>query len=255
MHWPRTSPVGATRYEGSPFVKRLARAATDYGNPNSLAYRFRARRIRPLLEMIEVEHGRQGHVELVDVGGTECYWEIVPTSFLDEHDVTISIVNLPSASTPPDHGRFKFIFADGCELGLFADDAFDIAHSNSVIEHVGEWGRMRAFAEEIKRVAPNYFLQTPNYWFPVEPHFVTPFFHWLPKRTRIWLIRHMDLGQWSRQTSYGEAKRAIESAHLLSRKDLGVLFEDADIMTERVLGLAKSLIAIRTGHPPEESGS
>ena len=233
--------------------RRLTNAATDYDNPNSLASGFRARRIRPLLEMIEAVHARRGHVEVVDVGGTEQYWAIVPASFLDENEVTISIVNLPTASLAQDHGRFRFFIADGCELGLFGDDSFDIAHSNSVIEHVGGRVQMRAFAEELRRVAPNYFLQTPNYWFPVEPHFMTPFFHWLPVSMRVWLMLHMDLGQWSRRETSEDAKQAVESVHLLSRKDLSALFDDARVTTEWVLGLPKSLIATRGW--PVPSGS
>jgi len=81
-----------------------------------------------------------------------------------------------------DHGPFKFFEADGCNLAAFADHSFDIAHSNSVLEHVGSWARMVQFAKEVSRVSEKYFVQTPNYWFPIEPHFVTPFFQWFPKR-------------------------------------------------------------------------
>jgi hypothetical protein len=58
----------------------------------------------------------------------------------------------------------------------YRDKEFDIAFSNSVIEHVGNDLRIRQMADEVRRVGRNY-LQTPNYYFPLEPHFFFPFFH------------------------------------------------------------------------------
>ena len=62
-----------------------------------------------------------------------------------------------------------------------ADDAFDIAFSNAVIEHVGGEEEQRQFVAELCRVAPRVFLSTPNRWFPVETHTLLPFLHWLPR--------------------------------------------------------------------------
>ena len=49
--------------------------------------------------------------------------------------------------------RFQAIEADATELP-FADNAFDIAFSNSVIEHLGTWEKQQVFAREARRVAP-----------------------------------------------------------------------------------------------------
>ena len=60
-----------------------------------------------------------------------------------------------------------------------------------MIEHVGNHGAQQRFAEEIRRVGRNYYVQTPNRWFPVEPHFVTPFIHYLPGSLQFpWLLRY-----------------------------------------------------------------
>ena len=63
----------------------------------------------------------------------------------------------------------------------FRDEAFDVVFSNSVIEHVGDAASQRRFAREVARVGRAYWVQTPNRWFPVEQHLLTPLVHWLPK--------------------------------------------------------------------------
>lgn len=211
----------------------------------SIGLKFRAKRIIPLLDMIREISQDCGHVNIIDVGGLEAYWDMIPPEFLDEHHVTITIVNLSDTSMSGDHGHFRFVVADGCNLGRFNDRAFHIAHSNSVIEHVGDWDRVVQFSEELKRVGKYYFVQTPNYWFPIEPHSMLPFFHWLPKPIRIWLVMHFALGHWRKADSMNDAVRVVESARLMDRRMFAGLYNDADIRRERFLFWTKSLIAIR----------
>jgi len=224
---------------------RVATILADYANPGSLGHQMRVRRLSPLLGMIDEVHALRGNVRLVDVGGTEAYWTMLPRDYLNTRDVTITIVDLPGTPMPSDHDRFEFVPADGCRLDMFEDRTFDIAHSNSVIEHVGDQGRMVAFAREIVRVAPRYFVQTPDYWFPVEPHFMAPFFHWLPKSMRVWFFFHAGVGFWGKRATREEAISVVESVHLLDRRALQALFADACIVRERFLGLPKSLIATK----------
>ena len=127
----------------------------------------------------------------------------------------------------------------------FENNSFHIAHSNSVIEHVGNWARVLQFSKEFKRVAQKHFIQTPNYWFPIEPHCMTPFFHWLPKRTRIWLVMKYSLGHWRKAYSAEDATRIVESARLLNRVAFSELFNDSEILTERLAFMPKSFIAVR----------
>jgi SAM-dependent methyltransferase len=74
------------------------------------------------------------------------------------------------------------VTASGTDLP-FEDDAFDVAFSNAVVEHVGGREEQRRFVAELCRVAPRVFISTPNRWFPVETHTLLPFLHWLPRRT------------------------------------------------------------------------
>jgi hypothetical protein len=225
-------------------TRRLAGSIADYQNPDSVGSRLRARRIGPLLRMIDEAHARHGEVRIIDIGGTETYWRIVSTDFLASRMVQITVVNLPGEPRPADHGPFRFLGADGCRLDAIADKAFHIAHSNSVLEHVGDWSRMQAFASEVARVAERFFVQTPNYWFPVEPHCMVPFFHWLPRPTRLWLVLRFQLGHWPRAADVSDGVAIVESARLLDRRMMRALFPGADVLTERLLWLPKSFVAV-----------
>lgn len=125
--------------------------------------------------------------------------------------------------------------ADGTDLP-FADGEFDVAFSNSVIEHVPKH-LQPAFATEIARVAKRYYVQTPNRYFPIEPHYQLPLFQFLPERIRKALNRRFTLG-W-------QPKGQWEEITLLGAGDLRRLFPDAELHREKVLGLTKSLIAVR----------
>lgn len=118
----------------------------------------------------------------------------------------------------------------------FADGEFPLAFSSSVIEHIPKALQPR-FASEIRRVANRYYVQTPNRWFPIEPHYQLPFFHFLPERLRRALNKRFTLG-WQEKGSW-------EEITLLSARDLRRLFPDGEIHRERVLGLTKSLMVVR----------
>jgi hypothetical protein len=135
---------------------------------------------------------------------------------------------------------------DACNLPSFADNSFDIAHSNSVIEHVGDWERVEAFAKETRRLAPVYHVQTPYYWFPVEPHFLIPIIHWLPEGFRAKIFLHISFVPRGLSPNMGAAMRRVESAYLLDRAQMAYLFPDAQIRFEWFGPFAKSLIASRT---------
>lgn len=225
-------------------ITDLARTATDYSDGRSIGSRFRARRIAPLLSAIDVVYRERGRVEIIDIGGTEAYWGIVPTDFLDARKVGITIVNLPEVALPIDHGPFMFVHGDGCALERYQDKAFDIAHSNSVLEHVGTWGNMTRFAHEVRRVARAYFVQTPNFWFPIEPHCMLPFFHWLPFPVRVRLLNSLPIGLWGRAESVDAAVRLAESVQLINKTMFASLFPEAEIRRERLLMLTKSFVAM-----------
>src|SRR5882757_2100604 len=130
--------------------------------------RLRGRRLAGFVEIVDAVLVGQDKVNVLDVGGTTAYWlDLEPV--WHGRPITFTLVNLqPEPIADP---RFRSLVADCRNLDQFADNAFDVVHSNSVIEHVGRWGDMRRMAHEVRRLAPRYFVQTPNFWFPIEPHF------------------------------------------------------------------------------------
>jgi hypothetical protein len=219
--------------------------------PSGVNARFRARRFARFMTLLDAVVAERGRARIVDLGGTAAYWTAVEPLWAGR-PVEITLVNL--AEQPVPDARFVSVAGDCRDLSRWADLAFDIVHSNSVIEHVGRWADMRAFAREARRLAPRHFVQTPNFWFPLEPHFKTPFFHWLPEPVRIALVRRFALGAFPRAGTIEDAQRFIEDSTLLDARRFAALFPGSAIERERVLGLTKSLIAIRDRPDPARSG-
>jgi SAM-dependent methyltransferase len=123
-----------------------------------------------------------------------------------------------------------FVQADATERLPFDEGAFDLAYASSVIEHV-EPARRPAFAAELKRVAHGWFVQTPAWSFPIEPHALLPFAHWLPPALRRPYWRLCAAGAW-------------EDIRLLRRRELAALFGEP-VLAERMAGMTKSWVALR----------
>ncbi len=223
----------------------IAKIASDYDNRRSLGSRLRSRRIKPFMDLVVECFQSKGEVSIIDVGGTQNYWNIVPDEFLRAHNAKVTIVNLPGKELPEGDDIYSFVSGDACDLKEFSANQFDIAHSNSVVEHVGDWAKMKAYGAEIRRVARTYFVQTPSFWFPVEPHFMRPFFHWLPKPMRVSWVSRVSVGHFPKAQSIDEAVSIVDSARLLDKKMFRSLFPDAEIVHERFLLWTKSYIAVK----------
>jgi SAM-dependent methyltransferase len=147
----------------------------------------------------------------------------------------VTIINL---DTMPPGTPSRQVKGDGCCLP-FSDKSFDLAFSNSVIEHVPDHG---AFAEEAIRVGRSYYVQTPNYWFPIEPHYMAPIIHFLPPAWRRKLGRKFTGWGLLGKLSQKEVDEFVASTHLLKLGEMQALFPNGTFETEKVLGMVKSLI-------------
>jgi SAM-dependent methyltransferase len=124
------------------------------------------------------------------------------------------------------------VVGDGCALP-FGDKSFDVAFSNSVIEHLSTFEKQVRFAQEFRRTGHRYFLQTPNKWFPIEPHYLFPFFQFLPVAIQRWLHTHFDIGTFRKTDRFGTIR-------LMTRKELERLFPEGRLVPERIGPLVKS---------------
>lgn len=218
----------------------------DYASGKGLAFQFRkkrAERVKKIIKQLKTDDSR---FKILDVGGTETYWKAVGYDWLSVNNVEVTLLNLTLQTTEISSEYvhiFKSLEGDGCKLE-FKDNEFDLCFSNSVVEHVGDFSRMYSFANEAKRVARSYYCQTPNFWFPIEPHFLFLGFQYLPEPVRVSLLRHFTLGHYTKEPDIVDAYRIIQSAQLIDIKALSALFPDAVIHRERFLFfLTKSLIA------------
>ncbi len=80
-------------------------------------------------------------------------------------------------------------------------------------------------AKEVRRIAPHYFLQTPNIWFPVEPHFKLPFVHWLPEQMRAAIVQATRRSRKFRDA--GEATQYVQRLSLLNATQVQCLLASA----------------------------
>jgi len=187
-------------------------------------------------------------ISLVDLGGTRSFWEM-NLKHLKHRDrlVQIDIYNLGiedecrhTAGTV----EIRELPGDVTQLGDVTDNQYDVAFSNSVIEHVGNLYQQNRFAQEIQRVAPCYMVQTPNRYFPLEPHFYVPFFPFIPLGISTWLHRHFKLGWFAPESDELKARIDCDEIRLLIRKELNLLFPKGKIHCERLGGLVKSFVLI-----------
>jgi hypothetical protein len=199
-----------------PDVYATARGRVRARIASPLAARARARRHESFFALIGLQPG----MRVVDIGcGVLGLRGLEP-----DLDVTgVDLVTRPDYPGP-------FVQADATRRLPFEDGAFDLAYSSSVVEHV-EPAHRAAFAREVKRVARGWFVQTPAFSFPIEPHALLPFAHWLPPALRRPYWRLGAAGAW-------------EDIALLRRAELADLFGEP-ILAERFGGLVKSWIAVR----------
>jgi hypothetical protein len=220
----------------------------DTSNPNSLSSKFRQKRDIRLRDLISRTANKQGALQILDLGGSVEYWRRVGLDFLREHNARVVVLNSIASelkAVDADEALFTTIVGDACDLSEIKDRQFDLVHSNSVIEHVGDWSRMKRFASEARRVGTNYYVQTPYYWFPVDPHYYrAPLIHWLPRPLQARLLTRFDICTAGRAATLDDAFSVLDGTSLLDRWQFRMLFPEAEILPETVMGLTKSLIAI-----------
>ena len=214
-----------------PFLLNGARARTDIWVDRllwRLAGYFRRRRFSGFHEFLS------GVESVVDFGGTPDIW-------LKFGSRSVVLLNIDDQHAP---AGFVTVKGDARKTS-FPDKSFDLAFSNSTIEHVGTWEDQQAFARELCRVGKRVYCQTPARGFFFEPHYFTPFvvwFGWLIKR--YWFVRHCTYYGIRWKPSREQVRDFQTHLRLLNYAEMQQLFPGCTIHRERFLGMTKAYIAI-----------
>ena len=203
---------------------------------------LRKRRFQLFLDVLQPT----ASTRILDVGGYVGDWKNAGVTS------SVTCLNVEPASGQPTTGRIVYETGDGRNL-KHADQSFDIVFSNSVIEHVGAFQDQQRFAAEVRRVGRQVFVQTPNRWFFIEPHFVTVFVHYLPWSLAKRIIRFCSFRGIFRSGDTVNLKQLADELGLLSFRQVKELFPDCEIHREKLFGLTKSFIAVRRD-PPNAAG-
>lgn len=197
-----------------------------------MAGRARAKR----LQMLLTRFPQIAQMRVLDLGGFLPYWDTAP--FRPAH---VTLVNLEPAEVSEPWADSRV--ADACDLPADLRSGYDLAFSNSVLEHVGGHVRRQQVAASIRSAAPHHWVQTPYRYFPIEPHFVFPGQQFLPvnMQARIaagWRPSHI------RAEGAADAVEAALSIELVGVTELQHYFPTSTILKERFAGLTKSIIAV-----------
>jgi SAM-dependent methyltransferase len=215
-------------------LERLA----DNTKEQSVATRLRRQRFQILLDMIR---DSMGPVHILDIGGKVSYWDMMTANAALNVPLHVTLLNLeaPTVSRP----NFTAVAGDARSMPQFTDKQFDIVFSNSCIEHVGTFEDQKRMAGEVRRVGRRYYVQTPNRYFPIEPHYVFPLFQFLPIPWRASLVQHFNLGWSPRVPDRRRALAEVASIRLLTKAEFVRLFPEGQLFEEKFYGLVKSFVA------------
>ncbi len=193
----------------------------------TLSRHFRRRRFNGFDQFLS------GVETIVDFGGTPDIW-----SGLGRRNVVL--FNIDDQEVPAGFTAMKGD-ARKCE---FPDKSFDLAFSNSAIEHVGTWEDQQAFARELSRVGKRVYCQTPARNFFFEPHYFTPFVAWFGFLLKqYWFVRHFTYYGIRWKPSREQVKDFQSHLRLLNYSEMQHLFPNCTIKRERFLGMTKAYIA------------
>jgi len=195
--------------------------------------RWGAARMREMVRRVGLFPGAR----VLDLGGTEYNWSLI------EHDYRVTMINERPTKPIVDTRRHSLVIADACRLeGVIPDGSFDFAFSNSTIEHVGDHDRRRQFADQVLRLAPAYWVQTPSSRFPIECHTGVPFYWQLPTPVKDWFAgnRRRALPEWDLE---------IQGTTVVRIGELCELFPNGLIYREFKFGFEKSYSMYRPCAP------
>ncbi len=146
---------------------------------------------------------------------------------LRRHEPSLDITGVDLTRAPTTRGRSCSRTSSTACRSTTASSTSRTARASSSTSRPSD---RAAFARELRRVARGWYVQTPAFSFPVEPHALLPFAHWLPPRLRRPYWRLGVAGDW-------------EDIALLRRREMTELFGEP--VAERAGPLVKSWVSVR----------
>jgi hypothetical protein len=204
--------------------------------PSSVGERYRARRwelLRQTFPDIEA-------MSVLDLGGRVGMWLRAPF-----RPAAIHIVNL-QAPPPEVPDWMRVDQGDACALGPeVTRNTYDLVFSNSVLEHVGGYAQRAQFADNVRVLAPQHWVQTPYRYFPIEPHWLFPGFQFLPLNVRTEISRRWPLVHFPPESRAANTRRVM-AVELIGRTEMRSYFPESRLISEKTMGMTKSIIAVKT---------
>jgi 2-polyprenyl-3-methyl-5-hydroxy-6-metoxy-1,4-benzoquinol methylase len=207
----------------------------DSKSSGSLGNQFRKKRFAFFKKQID---SLAKPLNILDVGGDESYW--VNRGLGNNEHFQITILNLEKKKTSSKN--ITSISGNATNLYEIKNNQFDICFSNSVIEHLHTHEKQVKMAEETQRVGKYHFIQTPNRNFIIEPHYLLPFFQFIPKKIQYLILTKTKLSR-MKKWKKDFAKNYVDEIRLLSLREMKELFPNSKFDLEKIFGLTKSFTA------------
>ena len=220
----------------------LEKLGTHGGRSGGISKFFRGRRMQ-LFRRLTRNLPRP--IRVLDLGGTQAYWESLDATDPDVFQVTLLNLegDVAEGTAKIQRKNFDARIGDVTDLSSINRSDFDLVHSNSVIEHLFTWESQLKMAEQIRSLDLSFWVQTPNYWFPMEPHFHVLGWQWLPRTTRIKWPQKKKCGMRGPVADWDQAASLVDEVRLLKAREMRRLFPHAKIYHERIGPFTKSLVA------------
>lgn len=199
-------------------------------------FHFFEKKVKDLINLGQL----QIPVRILDIGGADSFW--INRGWGNNPSFQITLVNLDFSPSDREYSNLVKVIGDATDLRQYTAEDFDIVFSNSVIEHLYNKDNQIKMANECQRIGKRYFIQTPNRNFFIEPHYLLPFFQFLPRTLRLNILTKTPLSRGKRwNPKY--AQQYVDEIRLLNKKEMMELFPLSQIYVEPFLGLSKSYTA------------
>ncbi|WP_114751639.1 class I SAM-dependent methyltransferase [Pleomorphovibrio marinus] len=217
--------------------RKLKKLFAPSDQPSSLGNRFREKRFKFFEDYFLKTFKKRSVIKVLDVGGTEAFWK--DKKIFKNREVHITLLNLSAEKVS--RPNIKSLKGDATDLSIFGNKSFDLVFSNSVIEHLHNFENQKKMAKEILRVGKHYYVQSPNKYFFMEPHYALPLFQFVPIPIRRFVLTKTKLSRMQKwEPAFAEAY--LTEIRLLSYSEMKQLFPEANIYYEKFLGMNKSFV-------------